>query len=186
MATLDHLSPKRLVSYRFQFLHAFLSNALLSTKFWSPLHYMSVSFVCYITCNVMCSCGSCGYELNLHSSDRDTTNIDSKYGKAIKKGIVSLVAIDGSRLSETDYVGCVPYFASANHLFDIFRQRTKLVCRESEAISLVSLMTRAPEARKGRSTMWGLVHCSHRAAVLPWHERLKSICMCIACIYLCM
>ncbi|KAK1285686.1 Uncharacterized protein QJS10_CPB20g00327 [Acorus calamus] len=35
------------------------------------------------------SCGSCGYALNLSSSNRNTSKIDSKYGKAIKKGIIS-------------------------------------------------------------------------------------------------
>ncbi|KAL0919573.1 hypothetical protein M5K25_011675 [Dendrobium thyrsiflorum] len=47
--------------------------------------------------DVSYSCGSCGYSLNLSSSHRNTTNIGTKYRKAIKKGIVSFYSIDESR-----------------------------------------------------------------------------------------
>ncbi|XP_045809562.1 uncharacterized protein LOC123903918 isoform X2 [Trifolium pratense] len=35
--------------------------------------------------DVRYSCGSCGYDLNLSSSNRNTSSIDSKYGKSIKR-----------------------------------------------------------------------------------------------------
>ncbi|RHN77923.1 hypothetical protein MtrunA17_Chr1g0159961 [Medicago truncatula] len=35
--------------------------------------------------DVRYSCGACGYELNLSSSNRNTTSIGSKYGKSIKR-----------------------------------------------------------------------------------------------------
>ncbi|XP_020274682.1 uncharacterized protein At4g08330, chloroplastic-like [Asparagus officinalis] len=66
-------------------------------------------------------CGSCGYELNLHSSNRNTKNIDySKYGKVIRKGVVSFVEVDESRFSEFEEIGCM----------NIFGRRTKLACKK--------------------------------------------------------
>lgn len=67
--------------------------------------------------DVAYSCGSCGYALNLHSSSRNTANIDSNYRKALKKGVVSFVSIDESRFGHIDELSC-------------FRRRTKLVCRK--------------------------------------------------------
>ncbi|MQL88740.1 hypothetical protein Taro_021314 [Colocasia esculenta] len=72
-------------------------------------------------------CGSCGYGLNLSSSKRNTTNIDSKYGKAIKKGIISFFSIDESRFSESKEYRFMPYFHS-KHSWGLFKQRTKLLC----------------------------------------------------------
>ncbi|MBA0823991.1 hypothetical protein Gotur_002777 [Gossypium turneri] len=75
-----------------------------------------------------CSCGSCGYELNLSSSSRNTTTIGSKYGKSIKRGIISFFSIDESRFTQVDEFQCVPYFS--RHSWGLFRHRTKLLCRE--------------------------------------------------------
>ncbi|XP_072954211.1 uncharacterized protein At4g08330, chloroplastic-like [Typha angustifolia] len=79
--------------------------------------------------DVTYSCGYCGYDLNLSSSFRNTDNIGSKYGKAIKKGVVSFVAIDESRFTQSDELSCVPYFSS-KHSWGLFRRRTRLLCRK--------------------------------------------------------
>ncbi|KAG8044668.1 hypothetical protein GUJ93_ZPchr1247g22899 [Zizania palustris] len=47
--------------------------------------------------DVAYSCGYCGYALNLSSSTRNTANIGSKYGKQIRKGVISFFAVDESR-----------------------------------------------------------------------------------------
>ncbi|XP_022773258.1 uncharacterized protein At4g08330, chloroplastic-like isoform X2 [Durio zibethinus] len=75
-----------------------------------------------------CSCGSCGYELNLSSSSRNTATIGSKYGKSIKRGIISFFNIDESRFTQVDEFQCVPYFSK--HSWGLFRRRTKLLCRK--------------------------------------------------------
>ncbi|XP_008805528.1 uncharacterized protein At4g08330, chloroplastic-like [Phoenix dactylifera] len=79
--------------------------------------------------DVTYSCGHCGYALNLSSSNRNTTNIGLKYGKAIKKGVVSFFSIDESRFSQTDELRCLPYFNSKNS-WGLFRHRTRLLCRK--------------------------------------------------------
>ncbi|KAJ6973896.1 hypothetical protein NC653_034041 [Populus alba x Populus x berolinensis] len=48
------------------------------------------------------SCGSCGYPLNLTSSNRITSNIGSGYQKSIKKGYISFVSVDLSRFTQVD------------------------------------------------------------------------------------
>ncbi|XP_027340681.1 uncharacterized protein At4g08330, chloroplastic-like [Abrus precatorius] len=73
------------------------------------------------------SCGSCGYELNLNSSNRNTSLIDSKYGKSIKRGIISFFSVDESRFTQIQQFhwsswSWIPFFNSK-------RQRTKLLCR---------------------------------------------------------
>ncbi|XVE60326.1 hypothetical protein DITRI_Ditri05aG0120000 [Diplodiscus trichospermus] len=78
--------------------------------------------------HVTYSCGSCGYELNLSSSSRNTATIGSKYGKSIKRGIISFFNIDESRFTQVDEFQCVPYFSK--HSWGLFRQRTKLLCRK--------------------------------------------------------
>ncbi|CAI9115363.1 OLC1v1016251C1 [Oldenlandia corymbosa var. corymbosa] len=78
--------------------------------------------------DVTYSCGSCGYELNLSSSSRNTATIGSKYGKSIKKGIISFFYIDETRFNQVEEFKCVPYFIS-EHSFGLFRRRTKLLCR---------------------------------------------------------
>ncbi|CAA0827903.1 Uncharacterized protein - chloroplastic [Striga hermonthica] len=73
-------------------------------------------------------CGSCGYDLNLNSSSRNTSTIGSKYGKFIIKGIISFYTIDESRFNQVQDFSCVPYFIS-KHFWGFFRKRTKLLCR---------------------------------------------------------
>lgn len=84
---------------------------------------------CYSAKDVSYSCGYCGYALNLSSSTRNTANIGSKYGKQIRKGVISFFAIDESRFTQTDEVSCAPYFPSRCS-WDFFRNRTRLVCRK--------------------------------------------------------
>ncbi|KAL6619082.1 hypothetical protein ACP70R_034221 [Stipagrostis hirtigluma subsp. patula] len=79
--------------------------------------------------DVAYSCGYCGYALNLSSSTRNTANIGSKYGKQIRKGVVSFFAIDESRFTQTDEVSCMPYFHSSRS-WGLFRKRTQLLCRK--------------------------------------------------------
>ncbi|GMH00702.1 hypothetical protein Nepgr_002541 [Nepenthes gracilis] len=74
-------------------------------------------------------CGSCGYELNLSSSNRNTATIGSKYGKSIKRGIISFFHIDQSKFTHVDEFRCIPYFIS-KHSWGLFRQKTKLLCRK--------------------------------------------------------
>ncbi|KAK6132305.1 hypothetical protein DH2020_033929 [Rehmannia glutinosa] len=75
------------------------------------------------------SCGSCGYDLNLNSSSRNMSTFGSKYGKSIKKGIISFFSIDESRFSQIEEFSCVPYFIS-KHSWGFFRRKTKLLCRK--------------------------------------------------------
>ncbi|VAH08309.1 unnamed protein product [Triticum turgidum subsp. durum] len=75
------------------------------------------------------SCGYCGYALNLSSSTRNTANIGSKYGKQIRKGVVSFFAVDENRFTQTDEVSCTPYFRSRSS-WGFFRRRTRLLCRK--------------------------------------------------------
>ncbi|KAH7567870.1 hypothetical protein JRO89_XS07G0171000 [Xanthoceras sorbifolium] len=76
----------------------------------------------------LCSCGSCGYELNLSSCNRNTSTIGSKYNKSIKRGIISFFDIDESRFTQVDEFQCLPYFS--RHSWGLFRHRTKLLCRK--------------------------------------------------------
>lgn len=77
--------------------------------------------------DVTYSCGSCGYPLNLSSSNRITSNIGSEYRKAIKKGIISFLSIDVSRFTQVDEVKCALYS------WRFCRMRTKLLCRKCGA-----------------------------------------------------
>ncbi|GFY85361.1 hypothetical protein Acr_04g0000990 [Actinidia rufa] len=78
--------------------------------------------------DVSYSCGSCGYELNLSSSGRNTSTIGSKYGKSIKRGIISFFYIDESRFTQVEELQCVPYISKNS--WGLFRRRTKLLCRK--------------------------------------------------------
>ncbi|WOL04364.1 hypothetical protein Cni_G13085 [Canna indica] len=78
--------------------------------------------------SVFYSCGRCGYALNLSSSDRNTAGIGAEYGRAIKKGVVSFLAIDESRFTQADELRCLPYFHSRRS-WGLFRRRTRLLCR---------------------------------------------------------
>ncbi|WCJ44663.1 hypothetical protein M5689_025320 [Euphorbia peplus] len=78
--------------------------------------------------HVSYSCGTCGYELNLNSSNRNTATIGSKYGKSIKRGIISFLDIDESRFTQAEQFQCVPSFSKNS--WGLFRRRTKLLCRK--------------------------------------------------------
>ncbi|KAL3504185.1 hypothetical protein ACH5RR_034026 [Cinchona calisaya] len=78
--------------------------------------------------DVTYSCGSCGYELNLSSSSRNTSTIGSKYGKSIKKGIISFFQIDETRFNQVEEFKCVPHFIS-KYSWGLFPRRAKLLCR---------------------------------------------------------
>ncbi|KAK4543034.1 hypothetical protein RGQ29_033159 [Quercus rubra] len=72
----------------------------------------------------------CGYELNLSSCNRNTSTIGSKYGKSIKRGIISFFNIDESRFTQVDEIQCIPYFSKNS--WGLFRRRTKLLCRKCD------------------------------------------------------
>ncbi|CAM8881061.1 unnamed protein product [Rhodiola kirilowii] len=75
------------------------------------------------------SCGSCGYELNLNSSNRNTTGLGSKYRKSLKRGIISFTCIDESRFTQVDENQCVPNIIS-KYLWGLLMPKTKLLCRK--------------------------------------------------------
>ncbi|KDP32801.1 hypothetical protein JCGZ_12093 [Jatropha curcas] len=91
-------------------------------------HHQSFSSSSASLRDVSYSCGTCGYELNLSSSNRNTSTIGSKYGKSIKRGIISFFNIDESRFTQTEEVQCIPYFSKNS--WGLFRRRTKLLCRK--------------------------------------------------------
>ncbi|XP_062081459.1 uncharacterized protein At4g08330, chloroplastic-like [Humulus lupulus] len=74
--------------------------------------------------DVSYSCGSCGYPLNLISSNRITSGIDSEYRKSIKKGLISFISVDLSRFTQVDEVNCFPL------TWGRYRSKTKLLCRK--------------------------------------------------------
>lgn len=78
--------------------------------------------------SLSCSCGSCGYELNLSSCNRNTSTIGSKYGKSIKTGIISFFNIDESRFTQVDEIQCIPHLSKRT--WGLIRRRTKLLCRK--------------------------------------------------------
>ncbi|CAL0307861.1 unnamed protein product [Lupinus luteus] len=86
------------------------------------------TYACPSHRDVHYSCGTCGYELNLSSSNRNTSSIGSKYSKFIKRGIMSFFNIDDSRFTQVDEIQCLPYFT--RHSWGLFRRRTKLLCRK--------------------------------------------------------
>lgn len=75
-----------------------------------------------------CSCGTCGYELNLNSDNRNIPAVSSNYHKLIRRGTISFFCIDESRFKQTEKRECKPYFTSKKS-WGLFRRRTKLLCR---------------------------------------------------------
>ncbi|KAL0327994.1 UNVERIFIED_CONTAM: putative protein, chloroplastic [Sesamum calycinum] len=73
-------------------------------------------------------CGSCGYELNLNSCNRNISVIDAKYEKSMKRGVISFFSIDESRFTQISKFRWLPYLASKNS-WRPFQRRTKLLCR---------------------------------------------------------
>ncbi|XP_058731123.1 uncharacterized protein At4g08330, chloroplastic-like [Vicia villosa] len=99
----------------------------LSSSYQShqPLHLSS-----FIR-DVNYSCGSCGYELNLNSSNRNTTSlVNSNYGKSIKKkrkrSLISFFSVD-----ETRFTHIQQFSFSWISFFNFQRTATatKLLCR---------------------------------------------------------
>lgn len=84
------------------------------------------------------SCGSCGYELNLNSSNRNTSSIDSNYGKSLKRGVVSFFSVDETRFTQLQQLpwslSWIPFFNSNRlwglSLFQRTTRRAKLLCRK--------------------------------------------------------
>ncbi|XP_054807943.1 uncharacterized protein At4g08330, chloroplastic-like isoform X2 [Prosopis cineraria] len=74
------------------------------------------------------SCGSCGYELNLNSCNRNTSAIDARYEKSIKRGIISFFSVDESRFAMVEQLRWIPFFNSKRS-WGLFRRRIKLLCR---------------------------------------------------------
>ncbi|KAG4174834.1 hypothetical protein ERO13_A11G144700v2 [Gossypium hirsutum] len=74
--------------------------------------------------HVSYSCGSCGYPLNLTSSNRIATSIGSEYRKSVEKGLISFLSVDLSRFTQVDEVHCFPV-SWGRH-----RSKTKLLCRK--------------------------------------------------------
>ncbi|XP_004510741.1 uncharacterized protein At4g08330, chloroplastic-like [Cicer arietinum] len=68
-------------------------------------------------------CGSCGYPLNLTSSNRITSNIASEYKKSVKKGSISFSSVDLSRFTQVDKINCFP-------VSWLNPSKTKLLCRK--------------------------------------------------------
>lgn len=93
-------------------------------------HQDSISSSCAASSrrDVSYSCGSCGYELNLSSCNRNTSTIGSKYGKSIKTGIISFFNIDESRFTQVDEIQCIPHLSKRT--WGLIRRRTKLLCRK--------------------------------------------------------
>ncbi|KAF7052759.1 hypothetical protein CFC21_060814 [Triticum aestivum] len=71
------------------------------------------------------SCGSCGYALNLSSSNRSTSDVGSSYQKSLKKGLISFTSIDLSRFTQVDEISCFPFLTWRS-----YRPKTKLLCRK--------------------------------------------------------
>ncbi|QHO29897.1 uncharacterized protein DS421_8g228820 [Arachis hypogaea] len=78
--------------------------------------------------DVRYSCGSCGYELNLSSSNRDISTIGSKYGKSMKRGIITFSNVDDDRFGHVDEIECAPHLSKLS--WRLFRRKTKLICRK--------------------------------------------------------
>ncbi|KAJ6329615.1 hypothetical protein OIU77_011146 [Salix suchowensis] len=94
----------------------------------SKTHVLSPSFkaICKRTKLLfeLQSCCSCGYPLNLTSSNRITSNIGSGYKKSIKKGYISFLSVDLSRFTQVDEVNCLPVS------WGRYRSKSKLLCRK--------------------------------------------------------
>ncbi|KAL3848844.1 hypothetical protein ACJIZ3_010726 [Penstemon smallii] len=87
------------------------------------------SFSILFNANNICgSCGTCGYELNLNSCNRNISTIDSKYEKSIKRGVISFFSIDETKFTKIHKVRWLPYLESKKSWI-LFQRQTKLMCR---------------------------------------------------------
>ncbi|KAL6868149.1 hypothetical protein ACP4OV_014994 [Aristida adscensionis] len=77
--------------------------------------------------DVVYSCGSCGYPLNLSSINRSTSEVGSSYQKSLKKGLISFISVDLSRFTQVDEISCFPL------TWRSYRPKTKLLCRKCGA-----------------------------------------------------
>ncbi|OAY63108.1 uncharacterized protein At4g08330, chloroplastic-like isoform X2 [Ananas comosus] len=73
------------------------------------------------------SYSSCGYPLNLVSSNRVTPEVGPEYRKSLKKGEISFLSVDISRFTQVDEVNCFPVTWGRSRL------KTKLLCRKCGA-----------------------------------------------------
>ncbi|QCE15777.1 uncharacterized protein At4g08330, chloroplastic-like [Vigna unguiculata] len=107
-----------------------MENSVFNKK--SQVHHNPISssytYSCSSQRDVHYSCGTCGYELNLSSSNRSISSIGSKYGKSIRRGIISFFNVDDSRFTRADEIECAPFFSK--HSWGLFRKKTKLLCRK--------------------------------------------------------
>ncbi|CAJ1974224.1 unnamed protein product [Sphenostylis stenocarpa] len=105
-----------------------MENSVFNNK--SQVHHSSSSssYSCSSQRDVRYSCGTCGYELNLSSSNRNISSIGSKYEKSIKRGIISFSNVDDSRFTHADEIECAPFFSK--QLWCLFSRKTKLLCRK--------------------------------------------------------
>lgn len=76
--------------------------------------------------DVFYSCGACGYALNLSSSQRVVSTLNSK---ALRKGTISFLCIDESRFKQLDELKCALH-VHANGSLRLHQLRTKLLCRK--------------------------------------------------------
>jgi len=93
------------------------------------IRFLFSFFLCFSDNNYMYidSCGSCGYPLNLSSSNRSTSEVGSSYKKSLKKGLISFVSVDLSRFTQVDEISCFPLTWRG------YRPKTKLLCRKCGA-----------------------------------------------------
>ncbi|KAL1823010.1 hypothetical protein ACET3Z_009788 [Daucus carota] len=83
------------------------------------------------------SCGSCGYELNLNSCNRNASITGCQYAKSIKRRTISFYSVDESKFIQINQLRCKPYFASKRS-WGLFRRRTKLLCGKCRKLIGVS------------------------------------------------
>lgn len=74
--------------------------------------------------DVLYSCGACGYDLNLSSSQRVVSSLNSK---ALRKGTISFLCIDESRFKQQEELRCALRVHS-NGSMRLHQMRTKLLC----------------------------------------------------------
>ncbi|KAG9150651.1 hypothetical protein Leryth_008127 [Lithospermum erythrorhizon] len=87
------------------------------------------SFSSSLPRDVNYSCGSCGYELNLSSLNRNTSAIGAKYGKSIKRGIITFFTIDETRFIQKNKLQYLPYFSSKQNTWSLFQRCIELLCK---------------------------------------------------------
>ncbi|KAF8666914.1 hypothetical protein HU200_053443 [Digitaria exilis] len=114
-----------------------LERSLSTVTYWSVLSPLLLISAAAPTADKQCarrtwvvgSCGACGYDLRLRSSDRNTAWIvGGGYGRAARRGVVAFDAIDDARFGHADEFRCVDVRARR-----LFVRRTRLLCRKCGA-----------------------------------------------------